>query len=62
VTSSIGIATSAEPLADVAALLNRSDRAMYEAKRDGPNRIGGLGELSLTDPWIGPAPAAPGPF
>jgi diguanylate cyclase (GGDEF)-like protein len=60
-TSSIGIATSAEPLADVAALLNRADRAMYEAKRDGPNRIGGLGELSLTDPWIGLASDAPEP-
>ena len=60
-TSSIGIATSAEPLADVAALLNHADRAMYEAKRDGPNRIGGLGELSLTDPWIAPAADAPEP-
>ena len=39
VTISVGVAVMSEDDADLAAILNRADRALYEAKRAGRNRV-----------------------
>jgi diguanylate cyclase (GGDEF)-like protein/PAS domain S-box-containing protein len=52
VTASVGIAGYA-PGEELEELLGRADRALYEAKESGRNRV----VLALTEPGAGPAPA-----
>ena len=46
ITTSVGVATYSEADSDVDAVLNRADRALYEAKRSGRDRVSSLGESS----------------
>jgi diguanylate cyclase (GGDEF)-like protein len=66
-TVSMGAATSYEPVVDIAPLIARADEALYQAKRDGRNRlhkaediVAGGQPRPAAEIWIGPAakPAA----
>lgn len=46
ITTSIGVATYSEDDPDVDGVLNRADRALYEAKRSGRDRVSDAGESS----------------
>jgi diguanylate cyclase (GGDEF)-like protein/PAS domain S-box-containing protein len=47
ITTSIGVATYSEADTDVDAVLNRADRALYQAKRSGRDRVSSEGESSV---------------
>ena len=47
ITTSIGVATYSEADPDVDAVLNRADRALYQAKRSGRDRVSSEGESSV---------------
>jgi len=47
ITTSIGVATYTEADPDVDAVLNRADRALYQAKRSGRDRVSSEGESSV---------------
>jgi len=47
VTNSVGVATFSESDPDLESVLNRADRALYEAKRSGRNRVCFEGEASV---------------
>jgi hypothetical protein len=44
-TVSMGAATSYEPVIDIAPLIARADEALYQAKRDGRNRLHKAGDI-----------------
>jgi len=46
ITTSVGVATYREADSDVDAVFNRADRALYEAKRSGRDRVSSLGDSS----------------
>jgi diguanylate cyclase (GGDEF)-like protein/PAS domain S-box-containing protein len=47
ITTSIGVATYSEADPDVDAVLNRADRALYQAKRSGRDRVSSEGESGV---------------
>ena len=46
ITTSVGVATYSEADSDVDAVFNRADRALYDAKRSGRDRVSSRGDSS----------------